>query len=335
MISDIETHGFTLVRNPRFREWSADAQPAGFPDRMTWTVVRDANRELTEVEHGRGDAMLDTPPPGRRDELRTTYSALAHPYVQLATTFMAFNTTVPPFSSAAARRAVNFAIDRRRVARIRSVVQSDTPTCQILPPTMFGFTPYCPYTAHPNAASGAWRAPDLARADALVRSSGTRGDRVALWGCSCLGAPPAETRYLGHVLKSLGYRTATHITASFDAYIAGTSDTHSPVAIIEGWSSDFPYPSNVLRPAAHVCVSRARTGHPVLRPEARPPCPQRQRGPGDGRCHAVAGGRPGCGRPGGVAPLTNELGVDVIGAGVGNYQHNPQTGILLDQLWVR
>jgi ABC-type transport system substrate-binding protein len=34
-------------------------------------------------------------------------------------------------------------------------------------------------------------------------------------------------------------------------------------------------------------------------------------------------------------PLTNSGGIDVVGAHVGNYQHNPQLGVLLDQLWVR
>jgi ABC-type transport system substrate-binding protein len=32
-------------------------------------------------------------------------------------------------------------------------------------------------------------------------------------------------------------------------------------------------------------------------------------------------------------PLTNALGLDVVSARVGNYQHNPQWGILVDQLW--
>ena len=34
-------------------------------------------------------------------------------------------------------------------------------------------------------------------------------------------------------------------------------------------------------------------------------------------------------------PLTNSLGLDVVSDRVGNYQHNPQWGILLDQLWVK
>jgi peptide/nickel transport system substrate-binding protein len=214
-------------------------------------------------------------------------------------------------------------------------VQSETPTCQILPPTMFGYTPYCPYTAHPNAASGAWHAPDPARADALVRSSGTRGDHVALWGCSCLGAPPAETRYVGHLLKSLGYRTDTHVTASFDAYVAGTSDTHSPVAIIEGWVSDFPYPSNFFDPLLMCSSPGPEPATTFCDPKLDRLVRSAKEAQGTAAVTLWQAADRDAVDQAAWAPLTNELGVDVIGAGVGNYQHNPQTGILLDQLWVR
>ena len=36
-----------------------------------------------------------------------------------------------------------------------------------------------------------------------------------------------------------------------------------------------------------------------------------------------------------VAPLTNPVFVDFVSERVGNYQHHPLWGILLDQLWVQ
>jgi peptide/nickel transport system substrate-binding protein len=36
-----------------------------------------------------------------------------------------------------------------------------------------------------------------------------------------------------------------------------------------------------------------------------------------------------------VIPLVNPKRVDFLSRRVGNYQYNPQWGILLDQLWVR
>jgi ABC-type transport system substrate-binding protein len=34
-------------------------------------------------------------------------------------------------------------------------------------------------------------------------------------------------------------------------------------------------------------------------------------------------------------PLLSGVGTDVLSARIGNYQHNPEWAVLLDQLWVR
>jgi hypothetical protein len=36
-----------------------------------------------------------------------------------------------------------------------------------------------------------------------------------------------------------------------------------------------------------------------------------------------------------VVPISNQLGSVFVSRRVGNYQYNPQWGILVDQLWVR
>ena len=83
------------------------------------------------------------------------------------------------------------------------------PACQILPPTMPGYQPYCPYTLHPSPG-GAWTAPDLARAQQLVRASGTRGDKVTVLATNLgSGLPgPATARYVASVLDRLGYHAS-------------------------------------------------------------------------------------------------------------------------------
>ena len=203
MIADTPNqNGFLMVRNPYFRPWAADAQPAGYPDQLRWSYVNDAGSELTAVEHGTADVMIDQPPTDRLGELRTRYAAFTHPYAQLATTLLALNTRVSPFNRLAVRRAVNLAVDRDRVAKLFGGPQVHAPTCQILPPGMFGYTPYCPYTARPSP-SGAWSAPDVGRAQRLVRASGTRGTPVTLWVCG--EESPGNlmvTRYLRSVLQT-------------------------------------------------------------------------------------------------------------------------------------
>jgi len=84
-----------------------------------------------------------------------------------------------------------------------------TPTCQVIPPGLRGYRPYCPYTRRPG--DGRWHAPDLARARALVAASGTRGDRVTAYGgirngTICTAVMP----YVVRVLRELGYRAQAH-----------------------------------------------------------------------------------------------------------------------------
>jgi peptide/nickel transport system substrate-binding protein len=333
MIAKYGERGLTLVRNPRFRQWSADAQPAGYPDVIRWTYIPRPAAQLSQVETNRADVMLDEAPAGRSGELRTTYAALAHPYVTLATYYIAFNTTVAPFSSLAARRAVNFAVDRRRISAIMGSTRPP-PTCQVLPPTMFGHAPYCPYTLYPNSKSGAWRAPDPARALALVRSSGTRGERVELWSCSCVGAPAREAQYVAGMLTRLGYRVADHSTNDFQTYSQGTSDPRRPVVVIEGWIADYPYPSTFFDPLL-TCTTQTEPATPFCDPRLDATIAAAKRATGAAARSLWQRADREVVDQAAWAPLTNAIGIDVVSRRVGDYQHNPQTGILLDQLWVR
>src|SRR5204862_2662218 len=56
----------------------------------------------------------------------------------LETDYLALNTSRPLFSDAAVRRAVNYALDRRRI-ELQVGPGAATPTDQILPPGMPGF----------------------------------------------------------------------------------------------------------------------------------------------------------------------------------------------------
>ena len=50
--------GARLVRNPRFRSWSTEARPDGFPDAITVTPSKDAAAQVAAVQHGRADAIV-------------------------------------------------------------------------------------------------------------------------------------------------------------------------------------------------------------------------------------------------------------------------------------
>jgi peptide/nickel transport system substrate-binding protein len=52
-----------LRRNPYFRQWSAAAQPAGFPDQIVIRTNYSPASQVTAVEHGTADLAWDPHPP--------------------------------------------------------------------------------------------------------------------------------------------------------------------------------------------------------------------------------------------------------------------------------
>ena len=119
----------------------------------------------------------------------------------LGTEFLALNSSRPPFDDLQARRALNFALDRTKVIELGAGPSLADLTCQLMPPRMPSYRRYCPYTAGPP--DGTYRGPDLDRARALVRASGTVGTEVEV-GAIIGGDRFAP--YVARVLRSLGYR---------------------------------------------------------------------------------------------------------------------------------
>ena len=171
--SFVPGHSWTLFRNPRFRPWSGQAQPGGYPGRIVLRLGIAPGPAVAAVEHGRADVLL-SPPPAGLPALATHYPSQLHSGPLGATIGLVLNTRVRPFNILAARQALNYAVDRNRLIDLIGGPLTAQPTCQILPPGLPGYQRYCPYTLNPGPA-GVWTAPNLARAEHLVSASGTRG----------------------------------------------------------------------------------------------------------------------------------------------------------------
>jgi peptide/nickel transport system substrate-binding protein len=115
--------------------------------------------------------------------------------------YLPMNVNLPPFNNEKARQAVAFAIDRRAIVNMMGGPRLALPSCQILPPGMAGYQPYCPYTKDPGAT---WTAPDLERAKTLVEESGTKGQKITLITGDGSTARNIGT-YLQSLLSQLGY----------------------------------------------------------------------------------------------------------------------------------
>jgi YVTN family beta-propeller protein len=333
-----------LVRNPRFRVWAAAAQPAGYPDRIRVTFGIPPGRQLAAVMKDEADVMADQPPAGQTAALDTRFASLVHPYAPGSVHYLFLNTRRAPFDNVDARRALDFAVDRTRIVRLwAGGPAAAAVTCQILPPNLQGYAPYCPYTTDPGPG-GAWTGPDMGTARRLVRRSGTAGDAVTLVS-SAVTRDRASEGYLTQLLRSLGYRARVRrLGGSTQTYFDYISDSRHGAQIGGyGWFQDYADPYDFLG-QLFTCAS-FKPGSPFNANEAEFCDPAYDRLV----AHAVAVSAtdPGAAATAWqaadrylvdravVIPIYNDVGRDVLSARTGNYEHNPQFGLMLDQLWVK
>ena len=107
-----------LVRNPHFREWSAAAQPDGYPDRIELTSNGERGKQLTAVEQGKADVMQAPFPASRLNEIATRYAAQVHVFQASATYAIFLNTTAAAVQQAGSATGVQLR-DRPRQGRRR------------------------------------------------------------------------------------------------------------------------------------------------------------------------------------------------------------------------
>jgi YVTN family beta-propeller protein len=325
-----------LVRNPRFREWSADAQPAGYPDEIIWHQYPDATAVAGAVAGGRAD-IGDRLSPGMTKQqladVATRYPSALRTETQLQTLYYFLNTRIPPFNDRRARLAVNYAFDRSAYAQTLGL--GATVTCQLLPPNFPSYRRTCPFV--PNGVAG------LDKARRLVRASGTSGQTVRVW-VPDLRVPPG--RFMVSVLRSLGYRARLKvIPGGPDKYFPLIADTRTHAQIgFSGWTPDYPSETGFL--TVQFACSAFVPGHPELTSDSSFFCDRRI----DrlmARAAAVEAVNPAASHTlwqqaekellaqGVVVPTENPASVDMVAKRVGNYQFHPQWHALMDQLWVR
>jgi peptide/nickel transport system substrate-binding protein len=310
--------------------WSPDARPDGFPDQIAVRLGQPRS-QVAAVGHGAADVALFYHGTDQVARLRTRYGARLHTDPWLGIWYAFLNVHTPPFDDVRVRRALNFAVDRGRVAELVGTRETEVPTCQLLPPGIQGYAPSCPFTVNPNPA-GTWTGPDLARARRLVAASGTRGMRVEFWG-----SHPRESvgRYFATLLHRLGYRATVR---SFDQvhalYEAWLDEARRPPQIgLWGWAAAEASPLGFLKPLV-ACSAEVNLSHLcVPKIDAQMERAARARGPGASELWRRVEASLAARAP--TVPLVNENFVSLAAKRVGNYQFHPVSGPLLDQLWVR
>jgi peptide/nickel transport system substrate-binding protein len=250
-----EDGSVTLERNPMFREWSADAQPDGFADRIEILAGVPPAEQIAMVERGEADFAFDGVPLDLVEELERRASDQLVRSTWPSMGGLALNTSKPPFDNVDARRAVAFALDRARlvgawtepVAENGGGTTSELAlvTCQILPPNTFGYSPYCPYSSGSDPQEP-WAGPDLSMARELLERSGTAGADVTIGMTSCLGS---VADVVAEMLEELGYQVSIVTDGPLRQFECqfGSISADADVAFT-AWLHDHPSPSSFLVP---------------------------------------------------------------------------------------
>jgi len=227
--------------------WSHDARPDGYANEIRLhesdlTDSEQVDTSLAAVRDGDADMVDVSGAAVSLKSLLTRPGGTVHIDPAPVTFWFFLNTGVPPFDDVRARRALNFAVDRRPLIAAGGGPPSVALSCQILPPGFPGYRPYCPYTLRPNAA-GTWTAPDVARAKQLVAASGTGAMHVEV---VVHAFPPVVKvgRYFARLLRDLGYRSSLRVIPDFARYGSYVSDSRKRVQMgFDGWLADWLTPS--------------------------------------------------------------------------------------------
>jgi peptide/nickel transport system substrate-binding protein len=344
MISEAGADGIELVRNPAFREWSAAAQPDGFVNAISWRFNEELAGAFDRLSAGELDWMTDVPRPADLASLQAAHPDQVVLSPSAGALFVGFDVRKPPFDDVRVRQALNYAMDRDHVVELLGGPTFQRLTCQILPPNFQGYEPFCPYTLEPD--SGAWSAPDLDRARALIEDADAIGEKVTVWVTDADGFLPAGSaevmRYVGEVLDELGLRAHLRIVHDgekyFGAVYRGTppgSKGH-PQAYVSGWILDYPGASNFIEPQfrcgspsnpSGLCDESldAQIDEAQQLPASDPAAVNRAWAEIE---HQLV-------KDAVWAPLTNYVSTYAVSARMENVQVNPLWGILLSRLWVQ
>ncbi len=332
-----------LVRNPYFKVWSKVAQPNGYPNEIIEKFGLPVSDEVTEVENGEANEVFD----GDQipsDDLATlnspTYASRVHVNTLTADWYMALNTQRPPFNNLMARQAINYAANRSAYVKIAGGPSLAVPACQILPPNFPSYVPYCPYT---TGAQTVWSGPNLAKAKALVKASGTLGDKVVVNGTNDqVGTELAEQMVSD--LDSIGYKASTQLLSSSVQYpfVQNSVNWSKWNVAWSAWYQDYPAPSdflNVLLGCGHIVKNSDASPNiaafcsPSIQAQINKAESVEATDPTEAASlwttvdHEDTMQAP-------WVDLYNPKQIDFLSANVHGYEWNPQWYILIDQLWL-
>jgi peptide/nickel transport system substrate-binding protein len=235
MITNIvPNQSFSLVKNPEWSKMSISGIPAGNVN-VNVKISSNVDSNALSVLNGSADVFdwADTIPGSLLPQITSKAAGHYQKKVMNSTYYVFFNTKAKPFSSLAARQAVITGLNQNAMNRLGSGTL--IPACFFLPPGMIGHpTASCPYG---DPASGG----DIAKAKALVKTSGMAGTPVTVW---------SETRsprqqwmtYYTSFLNQIGFKATQKVIADANYFSTIGNLKLNPQTGFADWNQDFPNP---------------------------------------------------------------------------------------------
>lgn len=228
--------GYDLVKVPTF---NVPDQATGKLDTIKVEVIKNRRRQTQDTIQNKIDYMNDPPAPDQLRDVRAKFTDKRYKeFVTNSTYYYFLNNDVAPFNKPEAREAVNYAIDKRSLARLFGGLLE--PGCNFLPPGMKGYEKIDPCKWGDPTAE-----PDIAKAKLLVESSGTKGQSVTVFGND---EPESKSlaEYLADVLNDIGYKARPRIVEGSVYFTTIGNQKTKAQAGFANWFQDFPHPGNFM-----------------------------------------------------------------------------------------
>ena len=214
-----------ITRNPTFTSWTKDT-PDGYLDGIDVKLGVTPDQAVTETANDQLDWYFEPVAPARLTELKARYPKQVFDFTRNNVTYFTMNSRKPPFDKLAVRQAVNYATNR--AAFVKLFGGQGSVSENILPPGMgsaFKAHSFYPY--------------DLAKAKALVASSGTKGMAVTVWSHTTDPTPKAA-QYMASILAQLGYKATVKTLDESVYWDTISAQKTNPQIAFQDWNQDFP-----------------------------------------------------------------------------------------------
>jgi ABC-type transport system substrate-binding protein len=217
-------------RNPRYN-LTPVAPPLSAVEVM---IGGDSLVHQMMFERGELDITEEIPAP---DFVRITSDPRWSPYLARAlvsrTVYLPMNCEMKPFTDVRVRRAMNHAIDKRRI--LQTINDRGVPATGVLPPLVPGHDPHLRGYEH-----------DPAKARQLLAEAGyPQGFRAPFWVRSDVGLELRVAQAVQQDLAEVGVQVELK-PVSFATLIEVMGKRKAAAFGIFGWSQDYPDPSNFL-----------------------------------------------------------------------------------------